>query len=330
MKPRDIVVVGGNHHNTLGVVRALGQRGLGDSIKLIVVSETPDFVSVSRYVRRANCRTLHSEEGIVAALDDMCRGEGKAVVICCGDSVSSYIDLHYDLLSPRFVMANARGCQGEITRLMNKEVQMQYAERLGMDLPESLTLSAADIHTLQWDIFPCIVKPLDSLAGNKADIHICASRDELMQSLAASACSRFLIQRYIDRDFEFQLIGCSLDGGARVVIPGFTRLVRQPYNTNTGYLRYSHISQLDFDCTIAERYLSEIGYSGLFSMEFLRGRDGRSYFLEINMRNDGNAYCVTTYGVNLPYLWYNHCVGAESAVPQIDPRHYVSLSMSGT
>ena len=91
MKPRDIVVVGGNHHNTLGVVRALGQRGLGDSIKLIVVSETPDFVSVSRYVRRANCRTLHSEEGIVAALDDMCRGEGKAVVICCGDSVSSYI-----------------------------------------------------------------------------------------------------------------------------------------------------------------------------------------------------------------------------------------------
>ena len=77
MKPRDIVVVGGNHHNTLGVVRALGQRGLGDSIKLIVVSETPDFVSVSRYVRRANCRTLHSEEGIVAALEICAEERGR-------------------------------------------------------------------------------------------------------------------------------------------------------------------------------------------------------------------------------------------------------------
>ena len=26
--------------------------------------------------------------------------------------------------------------------------------------------------------------------------------------------------------------------------------------------------------------------------------------MEINMRNDGNAYCVTKAGVNLPYIWY--------------------------
>lgn len=25
------------------------------------------------------------------------------------------------------------------------------------------------------------------------------------------------------------------------------------------------------------------------------------------MRNDGNAYCVTTAGVNLPYIWYKYC-----------------------
>ena len=41
----------------------------------------------------------------------------------------------------------------------------------------------------------------------------------------------------------------------------------------------------------------------MFSVEFLRGQDGNNYFLEINMRNDGNAYCVQSAGVNLPFIW---------------------------
>ena len=39
-------------------------------------------------------------------------------------------------------------------------------------------------------------------------------------------------------------------------------------------------------------------------MEFLRGKDGKDYFMEINFRNDGNSICVTASGMNLPYIWY--------------------------
>ena len=46
---------------------------------------------------------------------------------------------------------------------------------------------------------------------------------------------------------EFQLIGCSLDGGETIIIPGYTRILRQPRNTNTGYLEYSPIEGLDYD-----------------------------------------------------------------------------------
>ena len=37
--------------------------------------------------------------------------------------------------------------------------------------------------------------------------------------------------------------------------------------------------------------------------EFIRDKEGNDYFLEMNFRNDGNAYCVTSAGVNLPLIW---------------------------
>ena len=44
-------------------------------------------------------------------------------------------------------------------------------------------------------------------------------------------------------------------------------------------------------------------------MEFLRGKDGKDYFMEINFRNDGNSICVTASGMNLPYIWYLYNCG---------------------
>lgn len=58
--------------------------------------------------------------------------------------------------------------------------------------------------------------------------------------------------------------------------------------------------------SLVDKFINEIGYTGLFSMEFIRGKDGRDYFLEINMRNDGNSYCVTAAGCNLPFAFYQY------------------------
>lgn len=37
-------------------------------------------------------------------------------------------------------------------------------------------------------------------------------------------------------------------------------------------------------------FIRDLGYSGLFSLEFIRDKSGKDYFMELNMRNDGNAY----------------------------------------
>lgn len=313
----DVIILGGNHHNTLGVVRALGQAGLSQNIKLIVVNDSPDFVSKSKYIKKTNYRRIFDESGIMQVLNDFKYSSGKPVIICCGDSLSSYVDRHYDELSKRFTLPNAKCKQGEITRLMSKEIQMQYAKQLGIDVPESLTFAKEEVHTIDWDTYPCIIKPLDSIIGGKTDIHICKNREELIKDIEGTTCTKFQVQKYINKDFEYQLIGCSLDGGNKIIIPGFTRLIRQPKNTNTGYLLYSHRSKLDIDYSIVEQYIKRIGYSGLFSLEFLRGKDGKDYFMEINMRNDGNAYCVTVFGVNLPLIWYKHSTNKEYIIPEI-------------
>ena len=32
----------------------------------------------------------------------------------------------------------------------------------------------------------------------------------------------------------------------------------------------------------------------------------------MNLRNDGTAYCATSSGINLPYIYYLHCIGNNS------------------
>lgn len=295
-----IIIIGANHHNTLGVVRAFGEVGMSNYLRLIIVSEGSDFISKSRYIRRNNYRKIDSESEILNALDSFNLFDSKPVIISCSDKVSSFLSLHHNLLSERYIIPNANDLEGEMHRLMDKTTQLEYARSVGIKVPYSQELLREEVDSIKWDVYPCIVKPLESILGEKPDIKICSNRKELYENVSKSSCKKFQIQQYVSKSVEYQLIGCSW--GGEVIIPGATRLIRQPNNTNTGYLIYN--DKFDFDMTKAVALVNSLGYNGLFSLEFLRGNDGNDYFMEINMRNDGNAYCVTCSGVNLPLIWY--------------------------
>ena len=46
-------------------------------------------------------------------------------------------------------------------------------------------------------------------------------------------------------------------------------------------------------------------------MEFLHDKKGNNYFTEMNFRNDGNAYCQTCAGMNIPYIMYLFYSGGD-------------------
>ena len=320
---KQVVIIGGNHHNTLGVVRSIGQADKNICLKLILVSKDKTFVQYSKYVSKGSYRVIREVGEIRAALESFGEFVEKPVIISSSDNVTDYIDKNYNILSEKYILPNCHDREGEMTQLMDKDNQARIANSLGIETPHSISINKNNFHSTTWDEYPCILKPLESVQGGKTDIAVCNDSVSLENALNHAGCANVQIQRYIDKEFEFQLIGCSLKGGEQVILPGFTKLIRQPETTNTGYLRYSHKSQLVFDFNKAISLIKKIGYSGLFSMEFLRGKDGKDYFMEINMRNDGNAYCVTEYGVNLPYIWYQFLSGIPIQVPTISVDHSI-------
>jgi len=313
-----VVVIGIPHHNTLGVIRALGRKGLSSSMYPVIAGKSGNYVSKSRYIVRSNMTLIDDLTDLIGALEHLeFPTAEKAIVISCWDAAISLLDEHRMQLEKKYIIPSATGEYGSIHTLMSKELQIKAAVDAGIDVPTGVYYSKLDsdnniLH--EWNDFPCIIKPADSIVGTKTEIHICKDKNDLLNDLETSHCNYFFIQKYIEKSMEFQLIGCSLSGGKEVIIPGYTDIIRQPSNTNTGFLKYSPISDGVITNSTIERvgqFIKNIGYSGLFSVEFLKGDDGKDYFLEINMRNDGNAICVTDAGVNLPFIWYAYNAGLD-------------------
>ena len=298
----DVIVIGSLHHNTLGVVRSLGEAGIeGRNLSVLLVGNNickNNIITTSKYVKQTNVYYIRDYSEIPSWLTEY-KQENEPVIVCCSDGAAEIV------INSNERLAGVYKCPSTfmpVSQLTVKSFQGQIAKECGLIIPISADYNVTD--KIDWELFPCIIKPYKSATGaGKDDVRIIHTREELNQTLSSVGADKIQIQQFIQKEMEFQLIGCSLNAGERIIIPGFTKLIRQPQNTNTGYLLYSPIDQLTYDKESVEKFIRKIGYSGLFSVEFIRGKDRKDYFLEINMRNDGNAYCVESAGVNLPYIW---------------------------
>lgn len=300
-----IIVIGGDHHNTLGVIRSLGEKGL-KSDALIVTNDQDPFVGRSKYLQSVHI--VSDNDQIAPYLMSKLRFPGsKPVVICCSDAASSEIDIHANELRPFFIIPGST-IQGQITQLMNKRQMAVLAEECGLLTPRSTYPSKLPIPKPEL-VLPCILKPLVSKDGCKDLIRICNSIEELYEGVELIGLGNVQQQQFIVKDFEYQLIGCST--GSEIIIPGVSHILRPCKGSNTSFLYYESLSKEFCNIDACKDFVKRTGYKGLFSMEFLRDKNGVDYFMEINFRNDGNAICVTAAGVNLPYIWYLSCTGQD-------------------
>ena len=320
----EVVIIGGVHHNTLGVIRSLGEYGEhsipADRLYIILVGKhihRKNIISASKYVVEKNVNVLDEYGEIINCLLEHAKDEKERVIICCSDEAAEIIISHKDILKDKYHLPTL---EEDVAELMRKDKQDEIAIACGLSVPKSLVINKQD--AFEWNCYPCIVKPIkSSVGGGKQDICICANKKELDKTILSEKAELLQIQEFVSKQMEFQLIGCSLDRGKIIIIPGYTRIVRQPKNTNTGYLEYIPMDRDLFNMKSVETLVKTIGYSGLFSIEFIRDPAGKDYFLEINMRNDGNAFCVKSAGVNLPFIWCHYnCNGALPEVPTTIPR----------
>ncbi len=291
------IVIGGDHHNSLGVIRSLGRVGIKPYV-IIVSSSKKSFVLKSKYIKQG-WMIKESKQIVDFLLEKFGEEQEKPIIITCADGLASEIDMNRDKLSEKFYVMCSTLSEGLITEYMDKHKMTDLAVKCGIKIPHSWT-------NIEEVTYPCFVKPLVSKNGSKKEITVKHNKEDLI-SYCNEIDGELIIQEFIDKDFEYQAIGCSLDGGKNIIIPGIAKIIRCSKVSNTGFLEYLPMEEFNFpymeEC---KKFIKATGYSGLFSMEFIRDKNGNDYFLEINFRNDGNAICVTAAGVNLPYIWYLH------------------------
>ncbi len=305
-----ILVIGGNHHSPLGVIESLGRQGFTTDA-IIVCNAKSSFVLKSKYIDKGY--HFQNFDNVFELLKRNYNiPEEKVIVITCSDDGAAFIDDNKERLPNNFILPGV-GADKELRELVRKDKQIELAQSLGMNVP--LTSTISPISTLTGIEYPCVTKSITSVGHGKTECSICNSAADLKQFLAKlPADEQIQVQKLIDSEYEFQFLGCSLDSGKTIIIPGYTYIEKAFDFTNATFLKYQKVPDNERFrnlITKTNEFIKANGYTGLFSVEFMHGKDGKDYFLEMNFRNDGNGISVTAGGTNLPYIYYLWATGAD-------------------
>lgn len=301
------VIIGKDHHNALGVIESLGWKGLKPYI-VILSPRNKSYLGHSKYVESGwTCGT--EEDVIRILLENFTDPENKAVAYACDDDTAVILDKNHKLLEPFFFLLTTRPL-GSLSMWTQKERMSSLAEEVGLTVPK--TWISKGNHIPENVEYPIITKAQSSVEGGKDNIHVCCEREELEKVLQNSHCETLILQQFIDKEYEFQLIGCSLNGGEIVLIPGRTHIDRPNGMDNTFFLRFDKCEEeMEDIIEKATAFVRKTQYTGPFSIEFLKAKNGKKYFTEMNFRNDGNAICVAKSGTNIHYILYLFLTGGD-------------------
>lgn len=305
--PNKVIVIGGNHHNALGIIRSLGQNGV--NVYLIVTEKKKSFITKSKYVSQYWNTTENEEEIIKILIDNFNDEREEPIIVPSSDKAANIIDKNFNLLSKKYILPNCGNKEGYISYLMNKEVMCKIASSLGLRTPKTwvIDLNEEDDILLQDIIYPCIMKPLRSVDGHRQDIIICEDYNDTkvtINKFRSMGYHEVLIQQFIKKEKEVGIVGCVTLNSKEIIIPGIIKKLREfPLNSGS-----SSFAKVDFDIDKyldvgkIKKFLYKIQYYGIFDMEFLYSNK-KLYFIEINFRNGGNSYALTKAGANVVYLW---------------------------
>lgn len=283
----EIIVLGTTHHNTLGIIRSLGECPYHLQIVLVLYGESESYLTTSKYVKTHYF--VKSSDEISNQLLALAKDE-KQIVIATTDEAVHQLDMNANLLSPYFEFFGTEK-QGDLTCYMDKKQQDETAVHVGLNVPENYTPDNI--------AFPCLLKPQASIAGGKR-VLICENANDYKTNISQYPDTAFQIQQYLNKEQEIVLVGLSVNGS--VYIPAYVLKHRERAGGTT-YSTVHPINEMDSSLVAKSiELVKAIGYEGLFGIEFILC-EGKYWFIEVNLRSDATCYAVTTAGVNLPLAY---------------------------
>lgn len=305
---KEVLIIGNDHYHTLWLIRSYGMAGYKPSCIVVGCASQKSFVEKSRYLDK--CFFVETIDEIPDFLLQLSFAE-RVVVEASGDPVAEILDKNYDVLSSKYILHNCNNKQGQVLYWMDKKNMLKKAEECGLAIPHTLSLNLNENVDLSNVTYPCLLKPELSAESSKNSFRICNDEKELQTAVESleSELSSVIVQDYINRDYEFLIYGVSTK--EEVFMPGGLRkLYTCSSENNLGMMTFGYVSS-EIPEQIGNfekitKFVREIGYLGLFSIEFMITKD-KAYFLEINLRNDGTCYITTQAGINLPAIWAASC-----------------------
>lgn len=292
-----VIVFGMEHYNPLGLIRTMGKCGI--SPVYIAVKGRGAASSKSKYIKKVYYADTieHGYEILLAEYSGM---SVPPFVLTTDDDVQSILDMHYSELKDKFIMYNA-GINGRVTEYMDKKRILETAEKHGLKvLPTVVTDKGVIPPNIEYPVITKAMSPTE--AEWKKNVFICESEDELRKAFKQIACSRVLIQKFVEKKNELCLDGFTIDKGRKSFIPmgtNYNYLIRgyySPYMTAFNFADQEILGCLN-------SMLAEIGFEGIFSIEFIIDQDDTCYFSEVNFRNSTWNYIATFVGMPIPLLW---------------------------
>lgn len=301
-----IIIWGRDNYNTLGLLRQLS--GDDREIFFLMWDKPVGCASASKWFGEYET-TVSIEEGYQYLLSHFSNEAQKLVIFTPSDEIIEFIDQHKSELEERFIIPGTRE-QGLLTKVDDKNTMTELANRLGFLVPQSqICFKDSDIQDVK---YPCIIKPAHTTAGhrNEFKFKICENEKELTNALKyVREESEFILQQYIPKESVALVYGARLKDGT--VLTAGTLIKDRFIACGDG----SHglvTAELPngIDRKQIEQFLAEIDYCGLFSFEYGL-YDGKAYFFEVNLRNDGTSHFFQQAGVNIPLAWYYDAIGRD-------------------
>ena len=196
------------------------------------------------------------------------------------------------------LLAGASGSAADYA--LDKSLQLDAATRAGLPVPSTEVLE--DLTSATSIRFPVMVKPARALYEVEGALErpagvICGNGDEFERAAAMPWPGPVLVQPLLHG------VGEGLFGhvGSRGVSAWSShRRVRMvnPHGSASSACR-SHPVDRDL-IEPSERFLSAIGWKGMFMLEFLRDSDGKPWFMELNGRAWGSMALARRRGFEYP------------------------------
>lgn len=315
IKKHQIVLVALEHYNPLGIIRSFGEMGI--NIDFVGINYKVPVASASMYIGM-----LYQVSSIPEAYETVLKHYGgvykengeKPILLFSDDDVYSLFDEHIEELQENFITANA-GKNGRVIEFMDKDKIQKCAERHGLPVINTFVVKPGDVP--EGLVYPVITKAISPLAGAwKGDFHICENEKELRENMATINAEKCMIQPYIEKKTEIQYEGFSYNHGKGM----FTGIqIANNYPIRGYYGPYMNIFPPKHPDYIKKlnAMLEEIGFEGLWEIEFLVDKDGNYWFLEINFRSSPWHRAATIAGMPLAYYWIQTTLTGECPKPVV-------------